>query len=633
MEGCDLDDTASLTYVLVDPVLLLSSESCTISCNIRLVLSSAWLRDRGLGIIVVKDPENNLGEGERDPSLPTDVSGGAANDTLRIFKIVAAILENPAYRPSNPLSARKNINNFEKLKKYYNPASVDSYHYENLLIDNNEARKYDLQLDALKKAGCDKIFLEVASGTKANRPEWTKLLSEIKADDTLVVWKLDRMGRSLQHLVKTVNDCQLTFAAALLPPSQEITVYSGSNTLLSATVLWGNLTPVALTILSQEEEVTEITFLKTIQDPEIAAYKQSIVDVLCKDKQGTQFIVEMQISKHKGFEKRAQFYAAKAYSQQIIKEDEEHKKMAVYAKLRGVIFLAIADFIMFPEKKDWKSSHRLLDTKTYDNDLKDFHFIFIELTKFNKTIKELENIQAKWAYFFKHAHESTLEEMEHLIGKDIIIKKAFQAIDQASWSEEELRTYDKLVKTELDNLAVEQQKIEDAQARGKAEGMQIGEAKGMQIGEAKGVQIGEAKGMQIGEAKGMQIGETKKAISMAQEISIRKIKELGGNNMQEVISIQNMAAIYGKTTAEIEAAIEELIHHGFMKKLVATNGTISIRALRFRYKCSRAQLARMINISITDLEEYETATKPIPIQTLKLIAKVLIGDKIVPELL
>ncbi|KAJ6644822.1 putative sugar phosphate isomerase [Pseudolycoriella hygida] len=206
----------------------------------------------------------------------------------------------------------------------------------------------------------------------------------------------------------------------------------------------------------QEEEIAEITFLKTIQDPEIAAYKQSIVDVLCKDKHGTQFIVEMQISKHKGFEKRAQFYAAKAYSQQIIKEDEDHKKMAVYAKLKGVIFLAIADFIMFPEKKEWKSSHRLLDTKTYANDLKDFSFIFMELAKFNKTIKELENIQAKWAYFFKHAHESTLEQMEHLIGRDIIIKKAFQAIDQASWSEEELRTYEKLVKTELDNLAKSQ---------------------------------------------------------------------------------------------------------------------------------------------------------------------------------
>lgn len=54
--------------------------------------------------------------------------------------------------------------------------------------------------------------------------------------------------------------------------------------------------------------------------------------------------------------------------------------------------------------------------------------------------------------FFKHAHKSSLVEMEHLIGKDLIIKRAFQAIDQASWSEEQLRTYDKITKTELDNL-------------------------------------------------------------------------------------------------------------------------------------------------------------------------------------
>ena len=226
------------------------------------------------------------------------------------------------------------------------------------------------------------------------------------------------------------------------------------------------------------QEVKEVTFLKTIQDTDIAIYRQSIVDVLCRSQNGEQFIVEMQVSHHKGFEKRAQYYAAKAYSQQILREDENHKKMAVYAKLKGVIFLAIADFIMFPEKQDWTSKHRLLDTKTYENDLKDFYFIFMELGKFNKTIEESKTIQEKWAYFFKHAHKSSLVEMEHLIGKDLIIKRAFQAIDQASWSEEQLRTYDKITKTELDNLAVEQQKLEDAEARGTAIGEARGEARG-----------------------------------------------------------------------------------------------------------------------------------------------------------
>lgn len=64
----------------------------------------------------------------------------------------------------------------------------------------------DLQIDALQQAGCNKIFQEVVSGSKVDRPEWVRLLDEITAGDTLVVWKLDRMGRSLHHLVTTVND-------------------------------------------------------------------------------------------------------------------------------------------------------------------------------------------------------------------------------------------------------------------------------------------------------------------------------------------------------------------------------------------------------------------------------------------
>ena len=57
----------------------------------------------------------------------------------------------------------------------------------------------NLQMDALQTAGCHKIFYEVAKGARADRPEWLKLLEEIQKGDTLIVWKLDRMGRSLHH--------------------------------------------------------------------------------------------------------------------------------------------------------------------------------------------------------------------------------------------------------------------------------------------------------------------------------------------------------------------------------------------------------------------------------------------------
>jgi len=61
----------------------------------------------------------------------------------------------------------------------------------------------DLQIDALKNAGCLTIFKEVAKGAKTDRPKLNELLALLKSGYTLVIWKLDRMGRSLQHLITT----------------------------------------------------------------------------------------------------------------------------------------------------------------------------------------------------------------------------------------------------------------------------------------------------------------------------------------------------------------------------------------------------------------------------------------------
>ena len=64
---------------------------------------------------------------------------------------------------------------------------------------------FDLQIDALKKVGCKKIYREVVSGAKAERQVLNELLENIRSGDILVIWKLDRLGRSLKHLVELVN--------------------------------------------------------------------------------------------------------------------------------------------------------------------------------------------------------------------------------------------------------------------------------------------------------------------------------------------------------------------------------------------------------------------------------------------
>ena len=63
----------------------------------------------------------------------------------------------------------------------------------------------DLQRNALVKAGCEEIREEQASGAKAERPGLTGVLGHVRRDDTLVVWKLDRLGRSMPHLIETVR--------------------------------------------------------------------------------------------------------------------------------------------------------------------------------------------------------------------------------------------------------------------------------------------------------------------------------------------------------------------------------------------------------------------------------------------
>ena len=63
----------------------------------------------------------------------------------------------------------------------------------------------DLQLDALRRAGCEQIFCDELSGAKADRPGLTEALAFARAGDTLVVWRLDRLGRSLKDLVAKVD--------------------------------------------------------------------------------------------------------------------------------------------------------------------------------------------------------------------------------------------------------------------------------------------------------------------------------------------------------------------------------------------------------------------------------------------
>ena len=219
----------------------------------------------------------------------------------------------------------------------------------------------------------------------------------------------------------------------------------------------------------EEEKIEEIEFIKNTFDALSTGLKSTAIDVLCKDKKGIQYIVEMQVANVRGFEKRAQYYAANIYCSQM-------KSGEKYEKLKEVIFLAIVDFVMFPDKEGYISDHVILDKNTYERDLKDFSFTFIELPKFKKTkVEELENYLEKWCYFFKNSDNE--EGMSQLVGEeDKILEKAYDELKSFNWTKEELSNYEAMQKHIRDAIAREDFVREEGKIEGKIEGKSEREA-------------------------------------------------------------------------------------------------------------------------------------------------------------
>jgi DNA invertase Pin-like site-specific DNA recombinase len=94
---------------------------------------------------------------------------------------------------------------------------------------STEEQHLDLQLDALTQAGCQRLFCEKVSGAGHQRPELLRMLEQLRAGDTVVVWKLDRMARSTRDLLATVETIQAAGATfrSLSEPWADTTSHGG----------------------------------------------------------------------------------------------------------------------------------------------------------------------------------------------------------------------------------------------------------------------------------------------------------------------------------------------------------------------------------------------------------------------
>ncbi|MGE3557308.1 MAG: Rpn family recombination-promoting nuclease/putative transposase [Candidatus Obscuribacterales bacterium] len=263
--------------------------------------------------------------------------------------------------------------------------------------------------------------------------------------------------------------------------------------------------------LKGKDKIVDLTFLSPRQPAKVAARKESHVDVLVRDEKGFRYIIEMQSSKVPGFEKRAQYYAAKTYCSHFKQGDK-------YKELKKVIFLAIANYVVFPNKKGYKSDHITVDKETHENDLKDFSFTFVELPKFTKKLNELKTIEEKWYYFLKHGESG---KMITSLAKEPILKEAYDVLDRHNWTEEELEEYERLVMSAADAEGV----LEAAKEEGHQKGLQEGHQKGLQ----EGVQEGEkAKALEV--ARGLlRLGMKQADICKVTGLSSKELLALRGS--------------------------------------------------------------------------------------------------------
>lgn len=184
--------------------------------------------------------------------------------------------------------------------------------------------------------------------------------------------------------------------------------------------------------LQGDHAICDVSLKNPWQAPDIAILKETILDIKATDNRGVHFIVEMQVERKHSFQKRAQYYTAKAYTSQIDKGED-------YPKLNQVIFIGILDFSCF-DGADFLTRHLILNHATQKQELKDLEFNFIELPKFDKCEDELSGIVDKWVYFIKNAGSLTMIPKS---AADIpALTNAYHQASLFSWSKEELEIYE-----------------------------------------------------------------------------------------------------------------------------------------------------------------------------------------------
>ncbi len=222
----------------------------------------------------------------------------------------------------------------------------------------------------------------------------------------------------------------------------------------------------ALLPLPEDGPIVSLEYLNPEQVPQLPLLKNSIVDVRCRDQQGRQFIVEMQMNWTSAFLQRVLFNASKAYVRQLERGEQ-------YELLQPVMGLSLLDDIFDRKSDEYYHHYQLVNTGQPERVIKDLQLVFVELPKF-KPSRAMAPLKRAWIRFLRETGDASTSEAQAVLKSEVAsqapeIQNALELSGEAGFSRGELEAYDRYWDAVSSERTLISGKFSEGKAEGKAE--------------------------------------------------------------------------------------------------------------------------------------------------------------------
>ena len=263
------------------------------------------------------------------------------------------------------------------------------------------------------------------------------------------------------------------------------------------------------TLLPRHHRIRSLSYKSTENLGSTPVDRKAIFDIYCQAENGERFIVEIQKAKQNFFKDRSIFYASFPIQEQALKGEWNFQLAPVYS-------IGILDFIFDDHKEEDILIHtvELKDQQCnlfYDK----LKFIYVELPKFNKTLKQLVSHQDKWLYLLRHLPD--LEEQPPPF-QDPVFLQLFEVAEIANFSPAEQDSYQSSLKYYRD--------MNNVIDTSRQEGIEQGIAQGIEQGIAQGIE------------QGRQAEKVRIAQSLLETLPIETIRQITGLTVEEIAQLQ-----------------------------------------------------------------------------------------------